>query len=313
MLKKSALRRIMTSTLALVIVSLLYFFPNSKNLNNIKKITNYEEPYTVPLYLLNKDNYVVRTTYATNTNNDIEIIKELIKALTIDSDTKENIPHNLSPIIPKNTRLIDISLENGLLKINFTKEFLNVLKSDEEALIEAITYTLTENKNVQEIMIFIEGTKLEYLPQTKKKLPLTLTREFGINKLYDVASIQDITKTTIYYIGKDEDLIYYIPVTKIDNNKNNKIEIIIEELKSSPTYETNLFSYLASSVKLMNYEILENEINLTFNNEILSDFQEKDILEEVKYSIALSLKDSLQVEKVNFLVDGEIISTFYEK
>ncbi len=76
------------------------------------------------------------------------------------------------------------------------------------------------------------------------------------------------------------------------------------------SYETNLLSYLASSVKLLNYETLENTINLTFNNEIFSDFNNNNILEEVKYSISLSLKDSLHVEEVNFLVDGKVISTF---
>ena len=304
MLKKSALRRILTATLALIIVSILYFFPNNKTFNNIKQTTNYIEVNKVPIYLINNDNYLVRTSIVSNINEDLEKVKYLISALTINSETKENLPKNFKPIIPQNTKILSLSLENNLLKIDFSKEFLNIPKEQEEKLIESITYTLTENKNIKEIMIF---------PQNNIKLPTTLTRDFGINKVYDLTSIKDISKTTIYYIGKNEDLVYYIPVTKIDNNQNNKIEIIIEELKSSPTYETNLLSYLASSVKLLNYETLENSINLTFNNEIFSDFNDKNILEEVKYSISLSIKDSIHVEEVNFLVDGEIISTFSEK
>ncbi len=313
MLKKSALRRILTATLALIIVSILYFFPNNKTFNNIKQTTNYIEVNKIPIYLINNDNYLVRTSIVSNINEDLEKVKYLISALTINSEIKDNLPKNFKPIIPQNTKILSLSLENNLLKIDFSKEFLNIPKDQEEKLIESITYTLTENKNIKEIMIFIEGAKLEYLPQNNIKLPSTLTRDFGINKVYDITSIKDISKTTIYYIGKSEDLVYYIPVTKIDNNQNNKIEIIIEELKSSPTYETNLLSYLASSVKLLNYETLENSINLTFNNEIFSDFNDKNILEEVKYSISLSIKDSIHVEEVNFLVDGEIISTFSEK
>ena len=313
MLKKSALRRILTATLALIIVSILYFFPNNKTFNNIKQTTNYIEVNKIPIYLINNDNYLVRTSIVSNINEDLEKVKYLISALTINSEIKDNLPKNFKPIIPQNTKILSLSLENNLLKIDFSKEFLNIPKEQEEKLIESITYTLTENKNIKEIMIFIEGAKLEYLPQNNIKLPTTLTRDFGINKVYDLTSIKDISKTTIYYIGKNEDLVYYIPVTKIDNNQNNKIEIIIEELKSSPTYETNLLSYLASSVKLLNYETLENSINLTFNNEIFSDFNDKNILEEVKYSISLSIKDSIHVEEVNFLVDGEIISTFSEK
>ena len=311
MLKKSALRRILTSTLALIIVSILYFFPSNK-LNNIKQNTTYININQIPIYLLNKDNYIVRTEVISKTDNNIDQIKDLIESLTIDGNNSENIPSNFEPIIPKNTKVLSLSLENNLLKINFSKEFLNIPKEEEEKLIESIIYTLTENKEVKEIMIFIDNTKLEYLPQSQIKLPSTLTRDFGINKIYDLTNITDISKTTIYYIGKEEDLIYYIPVTKIDNNKNNKVEIIIEELKSSPTYETNLLSYLASSVKLLNYETLENAINLTFNNEIFSDFNNQNILEEVKYSISLSLKDTIHVEEVNFLVDGKVFSTFNE-
>jgi len=314
MLKRSALRRITISTLALIITSILYFFPDNKSLNNIDTSIDYISINKTPIYLLNKDNYLIRTTLATKSNDSLSTIRELIEALTIGSEKTEYIPKNFKAIIPKNTRILSLNLDKGLLKINFSKELLNISQEDEEKLIEALIYTLTEVESVKEIMIFIDNEKLEYLPQSNIKLPNTLDRNFGINKLYDVTSIKNLTKTTIYYIGKEDNLSYYIPVTKIDNNENNKIEIIINELKSSPIYETNLISYLASSVELLNYETLENQIHLSFNNKIFADFNEKNIEEEVKYSIALSVKDSLNnIDEVVFKVDNEIITSYKEK
>lgn len=312
MLKKSALRRITVSTLALIITGILYFFPSSSNISKINTTTNYISVNKAPIYLMNKDNYLVRTTLATKNNDDLEKAKELIEALTIDSDSKEYIPKNFTPIIPKNTRVLNITLNENLLKINFSKEFLNVTQENEEKLLESLIYTLTEINSIEEIMLFIEEEKLEVLPKSNIKLPNTLNRNFGINKLYDITNIKNLTKTTVYYIGKEEELSYYIPITKIDNNETNKVEIIIEELKSSPIYETNLISYLASSVELLNYETLENQIYLSFNNKIFDDFSEKNIQEEVKYSIALSLKDSLNINDVIFKVDDEIIATLKE-
>lgn len=312
MLKKSALRRIFTASLAFIIVSILCFFPNTKNESFIKQSTNYISVDASPIYLKNKDEYIIRTSIIINEKDLIKKATELINALIIDSNNTDYIPKNFQAIIPKNTKILDISFENNLLKINFSKEFLNVTKIDEEKLIESLVYTLTEIPEINEIMIFVENQKLEFLPQSKIKLPNTLDRNFGINKIYDITNIKDLTKTTIYYIGKEEDLIYYIPVTKIDNNNKNKVEIIIEELKSSPIYETNLISYLASSVELLNYEALENQISLTFNNHIFDDFNNKTILEEVKYSISLSLKDTLNVNEVIFKVEEEIIETFKE-
>ena len=183
----------------------------------------------------------------------------------------------------------------------------------EEKLIEALVYTLTEINGVEQIMIFVDGTKLEVLPQSKINLPNTLDRSYGINKVYDITSLKDLTKTTVYYIGEFNDLVYYVPVTKLENDKgNNKIEIIIDELKSSPIYETNLMSYLASSVELESYEELENQVTLSFNNAIFDDFNEKNILEEVKYSISLSIQDTLNVDEVIFKVNDEVVETFGE-
>ena len=314
MLKKSALRRIMVSTLALIIVTVLYFFPTDDNNNQIVQNVEYVSVDNTPIYLMNPDNYVVRTSIATKEKEPLALVKEMIDALTIGNEKQDYILKHFSSVIPENTKLLDVSLEDGLLKIDFSKEFLNTTKEIEEIMIEAIVYTLTEIDGIDKIMIFVEGTKLEVLPQSNIKLPNTLDRSYGINKVYDITSLKDLTKTTIYYIGEFNDLIYYVPVTKIENdNGNNKIEIIIDELKSSPIYETNLMSYLASSVKLESYEELENQVILSFNNEIFDDFKEQNILEEVKYSISLSIEDTLNVKEVIFKVDNKVIETFKTK
>ena len=314
MLKKSALRRITVSTLALIIVTVLYFFPTDDNNNQIAQNVEYVSVDNTPIYLMNPDNYVVRTSIATKEKEPLALVKEMIDALTIGNEKQDYIPKHFSSVIPENTKLLDVSLEEGLLKIDFSKEFLNTTKEIEEIMIEAIVYTLTEIDGIDKIMIFVEGTKLEVLPQSNINLPNTLDRSYGINKVYDITSLKDLTKTTIYYIGEFNNLIYYVPVTKIENdNGNNKIEIIIDELKSSPIYETNLMSYLASSVKLESYEELENQVILSFNNEIFDDFKEQNILEEVKYSISLSIEDTLNVEEVIFKVDNKVIETFKTK
>ena len=75
-------------------------------------------------------------------------------------------------------------------------------------------------------------------------------------------------------------------------------------------YETNLSSYLDANAKLLDYEILDNQIKLTFNDKILSNITDDMILEEVKYTIGLSLCDEFNVEEVIFNVGSKIISTF---
>jgi len=309
MLKRSAYRKIIIATLTLLIIGLLYFFPDEKN-EEINQSLSYVDVSTSPIYLIDMNNYVARTNIIKNEEDPLKLAKEILESLIIDSEKSDYIPSGFEAIIPKNTKINNISLEDGLLKVDFSNNFLDVKNEDEEKMIEAIIYSLTEIKDIKGIMIFVEGNKLIKLKNSDKILPNILDRSYGINKVYDLTSFKDTNSVTAYYLSKHDDSYYYVPITKISNSKKEKIEIIIDELKTAPINQTNLISFLATNAELTEYEILEDSINLSFNNYVFDNFDKKTILEEVKYSVGLSLKDTYQVANVSFKVDGEEITTF---
>ena len=297
MLKRSSLRRIMVATLALFILLIIYFFPTT---TPIEESLSYIEKDEIPIFLVDSLEYIARTSIVKNSKTTNELILEVIESLTINSEKSNYIRDGFKGIIPANTKVLDTTLENGILTINFSKEFLNVSENNEEKMLEAIIYSLMEIPEIKKISILVEGEKLTYLPNSLKKLPELLDKSYGINKIYNFDSIKDTSKTTIYYLSKYNDYYYYVPVTKISNETKEKAEIIIKELKSTPIYHTNLISYLAASTNLTNYEILENSISLSFDNHLLANLNDEDMLEEVKYSIALSLRDNYGIEEVIF-------------
>jgi len=120
--------------------------------------------------------------------------------------------------------------------------------------------------------------------------------------------MQNITETTIYYLAKKDDYLYYIPVTKYTNSNKEKIEIIIDELKSSTTYNTNLISYLKEETELINYELLDKSLLLNFNDQILNDINTNNIIEEVTYAIDLSVSENYQVDTVFYSVDDQLLN-----
>ena len=308
MFKRFALKKFIIISLSFLVLLIIYIFPKSDNYH-INTTLTYIEPKTMPIYLVDNENFVSRFEIIMKSEDTLDQIDEIIENLTEGSNSS-HVPNNFKKIIPKNTKILNKELENNLLKINFSKELLNVSKENEEKMLEAIIYSLTEIKEIKKIMLFVEGVNLKKLPNSKKTLPLTLDRSYGINKIYELESMKDISKVTTYYVNKKDNLTYYTPVTSISNNKNEKIEIIIEKLKTSPTYDTNLVSYLASSSELLNYEILENSINLSFNNEVLS-LEEDKIIEEVKYSIALSIRDTYDISETIFYVNDMLIDAFF--
>lgn len=298
MIKKSSIRRICVATLTLFILLIIYFFPSNDTV--IKEHLSYITKDEMPIFLVDNSDYVARTSIVKNSSETIEQIKEIIEALTKNTKKSSYIRDGFKPIIPDGTKILDLKLEENILTINFSKELLNVVHCDEQKMIEAIIYSLTEIKDIKKIKILVEGKPLTNLPNSNKKLPEYLDKSYGINKIYNLDSLKETTKTTIYYLSKNKDYYYYVPVTKVSNEKTERVEIIIKELKSTPIYHTNLISYLAASANMTSYEMLENAISLSFNNYLIANIKEEDILEEVKYSIALSIRDTYGINEVIF-------------
>ena len=66
--------------------------------------------------------------------------------------------------------------------------------------------------------------------------------------------------------------------------------------------------FLNFNTKLEKYELKDNNMYLTFNDYILDSIEDKNILEEVIYSISLSISDNYNVNEVVFMIGDEEIT-----
>ena len=313
MLKRISIRKITLASFTLLVLFLMYLLPNNTKDLTVPQTEQYTSLETFnmhEIYLLDSNNYIARTTISyTNSKNTVENkAKELIESMIIDGKKQSLIPNGFKAILPVDTKILSINFEDGTLKINFSKELLEINEEYEEKMIESLCYTLTSIDGVKGILIYIDGTMLTELPKSKKFLPTILDRKFGINKVFNITSLKDVDPVTIYYINKYNDEYYYVPVTKYVNKKDDKIKIIIEELASTPTYENNLMSFLNSNTELLQYEIKDRQMKLEFNNYLIDDLDQNSILEEVKYTISLSIKDNYDVDEVIFYVDNKEVT-----
>lgn len=317
MLKRMSIRKIKVASFTLLILLVIYFIP-TKN-NQELELKNDSIEYVYPnnlavIYLLDSNDYVARTLI-TSCNCEVkDKAKDLLEGLIIDGKKSNIIPNGFRSLIPSGTSINDINLENKILTIDFSKELLEVKNEYEEKMIESIIFTLTNIEGIDKVIIKVDGIVLDKLPYSKKILPTMLDKDYGINKNYELVSINDIDSYTLYYVNSYNDNYYYVPVTKyVNNNEQDKIKVIIEELSTSPVYESSLMSFLNVSTKLLNYEIIDNTLKLNFNNMILEDVTSNNILEEVIYTIGLSMNDNLDIEEVVFMVDNKEIYKFLTK
>lgn len=292
MLKRKAFNRIFFSTVAFFLVFTLYNLQvvNNSDINNkIEKNINKETVYT-----LNNDNYISKTDVYVGKFYTLEDkIKEKLEIMTSENNKNALLPSYFKPILPENTKVLDVVVEDSLVKVYFSKELNNINEEQSEKMIEAIVYTITD-ENVLGIEIYVGDELLKYVPHTKKELPTILTKDFGINKTYEIFSSNNIAKVVMtYYTNCGEDLCE-VPVTKYVNDDREVLEIVFDEL-SEVSYDSNLISLLENT-KIINYKINKNNISVNINN---------DITEEEANLIFSSIFNNYDVEKVKLLVNNQ--------
>lgn len=295
MIRKRVLKKIYFTTFTVFLLFIISCFTVNNDLVNIK--VEYQNNVS-GIYLLDKNNYLVEVS--------IPVKNDLLKniPLIIDNLKMNNIFGELKGLLPNDTVINNYNVKDGILYLDFNSSIFNVNPEIEEKVIESLVYSFLNFKELKGIKISINGKSLSSLPQSKVPIKEILTMDFGINKEYSLNSLKNIQKVVLYYYENIDENEYYVPITKYLNSEDEKIKIIIDNLKNNYLVETNLMSYLNDKIKLEKYEYLNDVVTLSFNNVI--DFDNDILKEELIYVISNSIFDSMDVNKVFFMVDDHI-------
>lgn len=310
MLRKFAYNRIFRTTGMLLLFVLLLLFPASKEYS-LSDDATYKVSNQVSLnevYLIDKNGYVARTKAAVFADDNETYARNLIEMLIIDGKYADKIPNGFRTLIPSGTKINEVSLDNDTVYVDLSSDILELNDNILKKVISLITYNLTTIENVKYVYLKVDGDLLYNFPTSKASISQPLSKLDGVNMYYDVFNYKNVSKTTVYYVNKNNKEYYYVPVTKISNDNRDKIRIIIDELTSSHIYETNLMSFLNYNTKLIDYELKNDVLTLNFNEYLFDDVDNKNVLEEVIYSISLSIRDNYDVKEVVFNVMGEQIT-----
>lgn len=294
MIKKYTINKICVTSVSLFLILMFYLVPSTPE-SEVKIDKSIGDKKEVVVYLMDKDYYLGRMIEYASYDNIVDLVNKKLDILINGSDEL----NSFSPIIPKNTKVNSIKVDKNNIYIDFSKDILNVSKYNEELMIESIIYTITDINGIDNIYLSINKEPLKILPKSNKEIPYPLNRGYGINKKYDLDSLNNITKTTVYFNKSYNDVEYLVPITKVMNTTSEKIDIIIEELKSIVNAQYNLNSYIPNNLEVVSHEVNDDKMNLIFNEFIL-DKEKLVVLEEVKYAIAQSIFDNYNVKEVVF-------------
>lgn len=300
MLITKIINKIFRTTLIMFLILTVFTITNEskeKVLRTNLEINNIKDIDKTKLYLLSNNNYLVETNVYINSDKLEDKINKIIEYLKINNN---KIPKGLKGYLLKDIKINNINLEDNNIKINFSKEILNI--KDKELVIEGLVYSLLNLDEINSIEVLVENNYLE-------NYEYKLNKNIGINKQYILKNRKDVNKINLYYYNKINNIEYLTPVTKYINDKRKKIEMILDELINN--IPDNLISYMDDKVKLKEYKEENDLIILKFNENFIGE--NKDINKKIINQIALTIFENYDVNTVLFQENDEKIEYITKK
>jgi germination protein M len=219
------------------------------------------------IYMLNQDGYVMPYSLRLPGKS---LAKSALECLVVDSPTVSQLPKGSKGLLPKGTKVLGVSIKDGVATANFSKQFLSYNVADEEKIVDAITWTLTGFDRISKVDIQVEGKPLAVMPKSKTVVQQR-SREDGIN--VEVANGVDISASmpvTLFFLSQaEDDTISYVPVTRLVNRADNIGETVIKELIRGPLESSNLIGPLDAATTIKAVKVKGKEITANFGKEIL--------------------------------------------
>ncbi|MGB9976018.1 GerMN domain-containing protein [Thermovenabulum sp.] len=257
------------------------------------------------LYYVNENNLLVPVT------KSIPRVEGIAKAAIENLIDREEIRTQLSdkglkPTLPENTRILGMTIKDGVARVDFCKEFLNFKdKMGEKIALLSLVYTLTEFPTINKVELMVEGKSIKK-STFGTKLDTPLQRE-NINLESEGQNINNMQKVTLYFRGtnKEGTFSYFVPVTRYVKNSNDLFKTALQELIKGPKPEMGLSSVIPKETKVLSVEKKDNEVIANFSKELENFGGGLENEQAVVNSIVLTLTSFKGVDRVTIQVEGE--------
>jgi len=212
------------------------------------------------------------------------------------------------PSVPEGIDFLSVSLKDGIAEVNVSRNEKKLKPGQDLICRGAVVWTLTGIKGVDSVKILIDGQELKKTDGTPMGL---MNRENVIidpvispeNKIYERVSL---------YFGDIEGRELVKEQRKIEINQNQPKELaVLEELIVGPNRK-DLVSMIPPDTKVHDVTTSEDGIcYVNFSQEFMTKHNGNSTAEWMTiYSVVDTLCSLENVEKVQFLLDGEKMESF---
>jgi germination protein M len=233
-------------------------------------------------------------SYTVPENKNVSVTNGAIAKAVINEMLK---PENRTRIgIGVGTKLKSLNLKNGLLTVDFSKEFLNCQGGSlgEGLMATSIVNTLTEFSTVDKVQFWVEGNPNVCLGH------ICLDEPVGRNE----DSIAEVIKrnVTLYNIADHPTEYYLEPVTKNIQIVN---KAIAKAVVYKMLYDNSLNNSIPDGTRLLSIKLKSGTLTLDLSKEFKHTNLGSGYESLMVYTIVNSLTEFSTIDRVQFLIEGK--------
>ncbi len=279
-----------------VIISICIIVVASIIFSKLKNTSINNNTENIKIYYYNKVNNTLSYEEKNISINDDNFINNIFEQMKIAPKST-----SLQSVIPSDLELLDYTLDNSVLTVNLSNNYNNL--SDTEKLIfrAGFVWSITEVNSINNVKILIDNEELKYA--NNKNIGYLNRDNIILNPIISPDKLEQ-EKIILYFANSDNKLVQ--EKRNIEANQNQSMEIhIIEELIAGPKLDGNIKTVPAET-KIRNIKTEDNicyvDLSSDFINKISGNKEQESL---AIYSIVNSLTNLSNVNKVQFLIDGE--------
>ena len=263
-----------------------------------------DDPNAFHIFYINEEgNGITARKYDLEGSSRDDQIQELIQMLSEDTGSVDYIQP-----VPSEVNIEKYEVNNGILQLYFSKEYLNMNNVQEALCRGAVARTFLQVKEIDGITFFVDNAALT---DADGMIVGTMRRDSFIdNPGEEIRNIQE-TEITLYFASSDGKSLVK-EVQKVYYNSNMSVEKLVLERLLKGTKSENAQGTIPEGTQLINVSVMDGICLVNFDNGFLN--YNFDIEEEVViYSIVNSLTELPAVNTVQISVNGDTSQVYREK
>ncbi len=247
-------------------------------------------------YITKENTEIVELDYATNTEDETELIKELLAELMKQPEKTE-----LRATIPSNLKLDSYKMEDKGIVLDFQAGYYQLPKVGEVLSRAAIVKTLTQLDAIDYVTFTVSGKEL--LDDDGKPVGVMTNDQFMNNAGNEINTFEK-ANLVLYFSDASGKLLRSYNKSVVYNSNISMEKLIVEQLILGPPSTEYGYPVINPKTKL-NSIIVKDGICYIDLNETFSTQVNNASAEVAVYSLVNSLIELPNVNKVQIAINGE--------